>query len=70
MKYEGIWHHPQTTSYCSSLPQFRPSPKPKTLYLTSKINASPRLKEIGSIGGDSEKLWKEAAIRSRFAVFY
>ncbi len=34
------------------------------------INASPRRKEIGSIGGDSEKLWKEAAMRSRFAVFY
>jgi hypothetical protein len=69
-KYDGIGHHPQTTSYCSSLPRFQPSPKPETSYLTIKITASSRLKEIGSIGVDSEKLWKEAAMKSRFAVFY
>jgi hypothetical protein len=70
MKYDGIWHHPQTTSYCSSLPQFQPSQKLENSYLTIKITASPRLKEIGPIGGDSEKLWKQAAMKARFAVFY
>ncbi|BAG05844.1 unknown protein [Microcystis aeruginosa NIES-843] len=37
MKYDGIWRHLRTTSYCSGVPQFRPFLKPETSYLTIKI---------------------------------